>query len=66
MAALAWGTIRLLATWTSVNLPEQNVWGFGQVMAILLIALPFLSLSEQLFTGISLHWVKELLKSFHC
>lgn len=52
MAALAWGTIRLLTTWTASGLLEQEIWGFGQVMALLLIALPFLSLSEQLFTSI--------------
>jgi hypothetical protein len=49
--ALAWGTLRLLATWQSSHLLEENLWGFGQVMALLLIALPFLSLSEQLFDG---------------
>lgn len=53
MAALAWGTIRLLTIWTASGLLEQEIWGFGQVMALLLIALPFLSLSEQLFTSIS-------------
>ena len=52
MAALAWGTIRLLTIWTASGLLEQEIWGFGQVMALLLIAVPFLSLSEQLFTSI--------------
>lgn len=59
LTVLAWGTIRLLTTWTSADLLEGNVWGFGQVMALLLIALPFLSISERLFTSTSSSQVKS-------
>jgi hypothetical protein len=51
LAALVWGTIRLFTTWTSSKMVEEKLWGFGQVLALLLIALPFLSLSEKLFKG---------------
>ncbi|KAH8752416.1 hypothetical protein BGZ57DRAFT_965715 [Hyaloscypha finlandica] len=49
IAGLAWGTLRLISTWTAAHPEDETVWSFGQVLALLLLALPFLSLSENLF-----------------
>jgi hypothetical protein len=50
LTALAWGAIRLITIRSKANLSGESTWGFGQVLAVLLLVLPFLSLSEQLFT----------------
>jgi hypothetical protein len=47
--ALAWGTIRIFVSrkfgdeYIQQAIAEQNVWGFGQVIAVVLLALPFIS-----------------------
>ena len=50
--ALAWGSVRiyrgraLVRVLDSDALAEENVWGFGQVLAVMILALPFVSLFE--------------------
>lgn len=39
-AALLWGTFRLVVHRNQSSLVDENTWGFGQVLAILLSALP--------------------------
>ena len=38
----------------TVALPTGNAWGFGQVIAIILLLLPFISFSEVVYGGESL------------
>lgn len=47
-AALVWGTFRLLQHRQASYLADENTWGFGQVLALLLSALPFWSLLSNL------------------
>ena len=68
MAALVWGTIRILADrdhalryaegnpsapFGHANLDaalvEQNVWGYGQVITVALLVLPFISFFEVIY-----------------
>ncbi|PVH69724.1 hypothetical protein DL98DRAFT_598415 [Cadophora sp. DSE1049] len=50
--ALAWGSVRIFHSRTLVQvrgseaLVEENVWGFGQVLAVMILALPLVSLYE--------------------
>lgn len=53
LSALAWGVIRLVVTRAQANIPDESVWGFGQVLAVLLLVLPFFSLGEQLITDVA-------------
>jgi hypothetical protein len=58
--AIAWGTIRLFySPWEDVygsvetiesqnNLSQQDIWGFGQVVVLILLLLPFLSFAGTL------------------
>jgi hypothetical protein len=50
--ALAWGTIRIFVTRTNDSdyeddigdiIAQENIWGFGQVVAVGLLILPFVS-----------------------
>ena len=50
LTALAWGAIRLITIRSKADLSDQSAWGFGQVLSVLVLVLPFLSLAEQLFT----------------
>ncbi len=47
-AALVWGTFRLLKHRKQSYLVDEDTWGFGQVLALLLTALPFWSLLSNL------------------
>jgi hypothetical protein len=59
--AIAWGTIRLIITpWdgdgsdsilttaSENNLSQQDIWGFGQVVVLIFLLLPFLSFAGTL------------------
>ena len=49
---LAWGTTQILALRSTVDpkvLKEENTWGFGQLLPVLLLAVPFLAYADGLF-----------------
>ena len=48
LAALAWGIIKLVVRRTELNLAEEHVWGFGQILSVFLSILPMWSI----FSGI--------------
>lgn len=43
-AALAWGIIKLVVRRTEVELNEEYVWGFGQILSVFLSILPVWSI----------------------
>lgn len=47
-AALVWGTFRLLQHRKQSYIADEDTWGFGQVLALVLSALPFWSLLSNL------------------
>lgn len=47
-AALLWGTFKVIQHRQYSSLADENTWGFGQVLALLLSALPFWSLFSNL------------------
>ena len=47
IAALAWGVTRILLD-RSGTPPDEDIWGFGQVLAMSLTMIPLLSIFEAL------------------
>lgn len=39
-AALVWGTLRLVGLRIQMDVPDENLWGFGQILPLLLSILP--------------------------
>lgn len=48
-AALVWGTLRLIGLRISNKHQEESKWGFGQILAVLLLFLPLWSVYQSLF-----------------
>ena len=49
MTVLAWGTIRLFSLRYGHTIEGENEWGFGQILPVLLTALPLWSILNTVY-----------------
>jgi hypothetical protein len=59
VGSFTWGLIRLLRTLSITNSGSSD-WSFGQVIPIVLLAAPLLTIFESFFQGISFLLVEKI------